>query len=357
MRILIAAPHDHYNPYCRELGGGYVRAGAEVVYGLDTFWASNLPVDLVHVHWPEYLLDHWMTAEADGRTVCDCLQRWRRSAKVIATIHNALPHTPGSAWRSYYESVYALCDGFVHHGERSREWLSRAFPALAGRPSLIARFAAYTSFPCDMTRDAARAALRIAADECVILVFGHWRTRAELRYVARGVRRAHVPRKRLLLHGLLPARRFGRVLNRLERWRTLALVRNTRYPALLPPEKVQIPFRAADLLVIQRLRGLNSANVPLALAFGLPIVSPDVGVFGEEVRRLGNFVFDPADPDSLARALETAFDADLPAIGLRNLEAARSELTWEASARAILAFARGLGGVRPLFAPAGQPNP
>jgi beta-1,4-mannosyltransferase len=347
VRILIAALHDAYNPYCRELGESYANHGCEVVYGLDSFWASNLQVDLVHVHWPEQLLMHWMRPDRHGPMVCEQIVHWKTSAKIIATIHNDQPHSPHPAWEAYYRRVYALCDGYVHHGERSRAWFARAFPELGERPAVVIRHGAYTSFPDDISPEAARDRLGIGEDAFVILTFGRWRSVAELRAVARGVRKARVPLKCLLLNELLPGRRFGSVLNRLELWRTLAGVRHTSYPAVLPPEDVQVPFRAADLLVVQRLRGLNSGNVALAVGFGVPVVSPDIGVFGEDVRRLGNSTFDPSDPDGLARALETASAADLQAIARRNLEAARTELAWPGLTAAILEFATALGADPP----------
>jgi glycosyltransferase involved in cell wall biosynthesis len=339
LRVLIAAPHDAYNPYCRELGAGYVRCGCEVVYGLDAFWAGGTPVDVVHLQWPEYLLFEWMRPDTDKGRVCERIEALKRSgAIVVATIHNDAPRRPGQAWSPYLESVYAACDGFVHHGRRSRTWFDETFPAFAGRPEIVAPHGAYRSFPSEMTRDAARGALGIADDERVIVVFGRWRSLAELEFVVHGVRAARIESKCLLLNGLLPARRVGYVLNAFSLRRALRGLRHVVYGGLLRADEVQIPLRAADVLLVQRTTGLNSGNVPLAFSFGLPVVSADVGVFGDDARRSGNFVFDPESRHGLSRALEEAFSADLRAVASRNLAAARSELDWTAIAATLTAF-------------------
>jgi len=339
MRVLIAAPHDFSNPYCRELGAGYHAAGCEVVYGLDLFWTGHIAVDLVHLQWPEHLVPEWFSPAEQLPALGERIAEWRRTARVIATVHNARPHRPRADWWQLFDAVYASCDGIIHHGERSVSWFSEQFPRLATTPHLVAPFGAYTSYPRTVFRQEARARLGVHHDERVVLVFSRFRTVREFVLVARGFARARVPRKCLVLTWGLPARRFGSLRNAGLRLLFLAGRRHRLLAPVLSASEVQLPLLAADVMLIQRVGGLNSSSVPLAFTFGLPVVCPDVGVFGEHARAHGNVTFPPGRAAAVARALEEAFSQDLVAMGRRNRAVAEGLWSWPVVARAILDFA------------------
>lgn len=338
MRVLIAAPHNPLNPYCRELGRGYYEQGCEVLYGLDQFWTGHAGVDIVHLHWPEMLAPVEFDAAENARRIGRRLDEWRRTATVIATVHNSEPHVPFDGWHEVFESSYSQCDGIVHHGERSRQWFAGSFPRLGAIPSAIVPHGNYLCFPSGVSRARARERLGLGQDDRVVVVFGRTRTGDELRLLGSGLRKAKVPRLHLLLSDSFQVRRLGWIRNVLARRWHLAGVQYRLFPGVLPPGEVGTPLAAADLLVVQRQSGLNSGNVPLAFSFGLPVVSADTGVFGELVKKHGNFTFAPGRAEGLAASLERAFSTDLPALGLRNRAVAENEWSWSAIARQVLDF-------------------
>ena len=81
-----------------------------------------------------------------------------------------------------------------------------------------------------------------------------------------------------------------------------------------------------------------------ALGAGLPAIVYDIGGIGELVGRFGaGAVVEPGDVGGMALALETLLDdEDALAAARRGAEAARAELTWEASAAAHLELYREL---------------
>jgi beta-1,4-mannosyltransferase len=342
MRILVGAPYVRFNPYCRELGGGYRAAGCDVAYGLDLFWTGHSDIDVVHLQWPEYLLLRGMRLPDDVPALHGRLAAWKRRAVVIATVHNPGPHDRQAGWMELYETLYGACDGIVHHGRRSQEWFAATFPALARIPSTVVPHGAYSSFPLTLSRDAAREGLGIRSDERVVLVFGQFRTTAELALVARGFAAARVAEKCLLLSSAFPLQRFESVRDVWLRLRYLSRLRHVLLPREIPARDVQRPFLAADLLLLQRHTGLNSGNLSLAFSFGLPVVTPDVGVFGERARDTGNFAFDPVTPEQAGRTLERAFATDLRELGRRNRTLAEHDWSWPHIAARLLDFARQL---------------
>ena len=81
-----------------------------------------------------------------------------------------------------------------------------------------------------------------------------------------------------------------------------------------------------------------------SLGAGIPSIVYDIGGLGETVGRYGaGAVVEPGDVEGMAAALERLLgDADALAAARRGAEAARDELTWEASATAHLDLYREL---------------
>jgi glycosyltransferase involved in cell wall biosynthesis len=90
----------------------------------------------------------------------------------------------------------------------------------------------------------------------------------------------------------------------------------------VPVEAVASLFRAADVAVMAHRQALNSGFLLLALTFGLPVVGPRMAaaeqLLDESVARL----YDPADLDGLAAALQAAPELLTGAARRRALEIA-----------------------------------
>ena len=65
---------------------------------------------------------------------------------------------------------------------------------------------------------------------------------------------------------------------------------------------------SADVLVVQRLKILNSGNVPLAMLAGLPIVGPNVGNVGWILKETGNKCFDVNHLEKLPSIVAEVFE-------------------------------------------------
>ena len=98
----------------------------------------------------------------------------------------------------------------------------------------------------------------------------------------------------------------------------------------IPDEKVEVFFKAADVLVLPYTHIFQSGVLFLGYNFGLPAIASDVGSLREDVveGRTG-YLFRPRDPEDLARALRDYFESDL----YRHLESRRREIRDFASQR------------------------
>jgi glycosyltransferase involved in cell wall biosynthesis len=72
---------------------------------------------------------------------------------------------------------------------------------------------------------------------------------------------------------------------------------------MIPSDDMQLFLRASDAVVLPYVRMLNSALLMLALAFGLPVIAPDLGGIPETVDRSVATIVPAGDVHALAAAL------------------------------------------------------
>jgi D-inositol-3-phosphate glycosyltransferase len=87
------------------------------------------------------------------------------------------------------------------------------------------------------------------------------------------------------------------------------VIRNIHF---VPDDDTEIYFKAADLVALPYVEIFQSGVLFLAYSFGLPAVASDIGSFRDDVVEGQNgFLYDPQEPNSLARAIEKYFASDL----------------------------------------------
>jgi glycosyltransferase involved in cell wall biosynthesis len=349
MRVLLADPPAYTPPYDRSLAAALAGAGADVelvtsrfrfgqvappegydarewFYPLSSRMGSSRvrlavkalehPVGMAQLaaRKPDVLHVQWFGApEAD---------RWlfRSRSPVVFTAHDIIPRRT-AARTGLWRSLFARCDRVVVHSQRGRDSLAAfgvdkerlsVIPHPAFRSDVERRDDGRTALalglirPYKGTEDAVEAVLRV--DGARLLVAGDPRVSLDGLRVTAGERAEW----RL---GFLPDHEIRRALSEA----TVALF----------PYRAEIDVSGALLQV---------------LGAGVPAIVYDVGGMGEVVARFGaGAVVEPGDVGGMALALEQLLgDADALAAARRGAEAARAELTWQASARAHLDLYREL---------------
>ena len=350
MRVVLADPPAYTPPYDRHLARALAAAGADVELVTSRFrfgagrrprtgtprasgstrsprgWAARGPgsavkalehplgmarlatlrPDVLHVQWfgaPE--ADRWL---------------FRPRSPVVFTAHDIIPRrTPSKT--ALWQTLFGRCDRVVVHSERGRGTLARfgvseerlrVIPHPAFRSDVDRRDDGRTALvfglirPYKGTEDAVDAVLR--TDGVRLLVAGDPRVPLDGLQLTAGDRAEW----RL---GFLPDAEIRRAISEA----TVALF----------PYRAEIDVSGALLQ---------------ALGAGLPAIVYDIGGLGEVVGRFGaGAVVEPGDVGGMALALENLLgDADALAAARRGAEAAREELTWEASAAAHLDLYREL---------------
>ena len=359
MKVLVANIPLPTNRFLVDLNAA-LGAHAEVVHSPDAFWAMEGDYDVVHLHFPEYMTFELQDAYANGLTpelmeqVGVRLSHWASRAAIVVTRHVLLPHDArhDPAWEKLYELVYSHADGVVHFARASEAEFGQRYPHLHPKHAIIAH-QNYASLPNEVTRSHARAALRIAPDAQVMLVFGGIRNDAEKDLILTAFEGSSASGKVLLVsrwRETLPGVRWIRLRDWLRDARRLYLRFRPKYRfgyGYVEESDAQHYLNAADVLFIPRFHVLNSGNVTLGMTFGRVVVGPDSWDVGELLRETGNPVFDPDRPETAVQALDEAFRlAKEGIIGTRNKELALSEWSVEQCAAKYAGFFTALAAER-----------
>jgi len=330
MRILV--PTDE-NTLTLGLLEAYRSLGHEVVAGAPNLRLRTAGYDVVHVQWPEEYVGWFVPPSGADVAEIERDLAWHAArGKVIFTVHNLLPHYGADEGRFHdlYSAFYRHADVISHFSEASRRLVLQRFPAARGKAHIVHHPPNYdVTLALQESRGSRRADFGIKDDEFVILMFGRLRSWNEVWLVMMAYDRANIPNKRLLVAGSL-ALPTGAWLRRLQGWRWRAWLRRRNAavePQFVPENRISRLLDSADVTIVPRLGGLNSAIILLGMSFGRMIVAPDCGGYPEHLAGTRNLIYRTGDAASLAAKLEQASRLDTAQIGKENAEIART-WTW-----------------------------
>jgi len=330
-RIVAPFPrHVAGNPYCdllyRRLQAIGVHVEPEAEMSVSWLLHNRSRVAVLHIHWPEFYY-RGRGGAATLRGVAGfltCLGVARALGyRIVWTIHNALPHEPHPADRLVRWILMRIARTSVHSPAARL-----ALPSGGGLPAVVPHGNYIGCYPDTIERDEARRRLGLGLGDRVFLSFGQVRDYKGLANLVQTFRAIDDPHLKLVIAGR------ATVAADAEAVRSLAVgdPRISLHLRFVPDDEVQVFFNAADLVVLPYREVLTSGAAILALSFGLPLVVPRLGCL-EDIDVGAAISYDPADPDGLPRALETARLID-PAPLAACARAAGIALDWDGIARA-----------------------
>ncbi len=313
-----------------------------VYVGRDYFWDSPSDVGLLHLEWPEALVDWREPSETDLDSVRRRLSTWKAGSTIVATVHNTHPHRGDSqASRRLFRLVYESCHGIIHLGTASLDWFHSEYPDLAATPATTIPLGVCDWLPNPGTRRGSRNRLGLEDDESIVVSVGTIRSTRELQLLWRAFSRVPIRHKRLLVVGRLGFAEtlFERFLARAKRH----LSAKVRVIGFVPDADLYLYLDASDVLSIARGQILNSGSLPLGFTFGKVVVGPDSGNVGAILRSTGNPTYTPNDHRAFARALTSGLKLARQGKGDFNKAFALGTWSWPALMDDHLRFFQSLG--------------
>lgn len=299
MKILLACNRDSYkNPYVSTLADGLIEQGVDVTCSISEFWNNATAYDIIHVMWPNLLVDK---RDQECKKLLSVIADIKKAGKVfMCTCHNIKPHyNDGIAINNAYRIIYESCDCIHHLGEASIKLLQEAYPNVNAKSVVIPHHTYDKLYNLNVSKVEARKKLGIPQNAKVIMSFGSFRDDEERKlvmdlsnklgkgyyYLMPGFYRGVIFRKNI--------RKGWNALCDTIKYTLMAKKHNLHICHSYVPDNM-LPFymAAADVMLIQRVKILNSGNVSLAMLAGLPIVGPNDGNVEEMLRGTNNYVFD-----------------------------------------------------------------
>lgn len=299
-----------------------------VQYGTDWLRFPETPFDVVHLQWPEALLDWRNPRDSDVARLRDLFAAWKRRGVVLAlTVHNEFPHGRATeAFHELYSLVFGSADICFHFGQRSIDVVTARY---GNRPDLIHTVVPHGCYERFLTVSAEPASVS-AERPFTIFSLGRIRSQAEADLLVAVAAALEAEGGRLVVAGRLPnpsrARPVAWARTRWPFWRRRCVELIERF---VTDDEVEALAQSADVILVPRLGSLNSGNVALAFSLGKVALGPGGGVIGEELERLGNPTFDPADLRTVAPAVALARSRTADGQqARRNRDYAQTELAW-----------------------------
>ena len=322
MKVLIACNRNSYkNPYVATLADGLIAMGVDITCSLDEFWSNSCNYDVIHIQWPNLLVKK-------NDSNCSLLKKTltnirKNGIPIVVTLHNLIPHYCNEECvYDAYKVVYESADYIIHMGEISIGELHKQMPYLKAKNFVIPHHTYDTLYCMNVDKGLAKKKLGIPNTKKCVLSFGSFRDDEERRiltslsdacrdfyFLAPGFYRGEIFRKNIKLgfSALLKTIKYSLIA-----WRHRIHICH-RY---VSDEMLPYYMAAADVLLISRVKILNSGNVSMAMLAGVPIVGPNVGNVGWILNKSGNRTFDVNHLENLPTLVRESLKD--PRIGMSN---------------------------------------
>ena len=236
--------------------------------------------DICHLHWPvETITRHPNPLGAWARAfwmlrVLDWLRS--RHTKIVWTIHDTIPHSivhPRIAqW--FEKQLIRRVDGYISLCKSNSLDSAQRNSSSTKTPHIIIPHGHYRdAYPQDWSAAAAKKDLGIPIEEPVILFFGYIDYYKNVPALIQVFKSLAATSGHLVIAGKIEAAPLKAEIMTL----AAGCDRIHLHLEFVPDERLQVYFKAADLVVLPFKEILNSGSALLALSFDRPLLVPDKG--------------------------------------------------------------------------------
>lgn len=244
--------------------------------------------------------------------------------KIVWTLHNIFPHDqpffgPFKWARRYFAKN---CEWIRIFQEGT---LERALPILKvgiDKFKVVPEGSYAKYYPNSIKVDEAKRRLGLPANEKVLLYLGLIRPYKGITELIEVNKQMKMEKTRLLIVGKSMNQKY------LQRIENLASENVEIIEGFVPPEKLQLYFNAADLVVLPFKKIENSGSAILAMGFKKPIVAPNLGVLSERLQQQHELLFEEGEMAKILGAALAMDKSKLRKIGLQNYKALE-KYKWE----------------------------
>lgn len=283
----------------------------QLITGVDWFWKTDEMFDIIHIYWPECLVQNEYTSK-ELSELRNQLCYWKtRGCKIISTCLNLASHySTNEKWNGSYDLVYSESNMILHLAPYSKNLLEVKYPAVQHR--LLPHHVYNTLYPeCPIPKTTARKKLGLNQGKIYVLSFGTYRSDEERNFVLRVADKfKSESRIKFLIPTFYRQPGLRHIKSYLKiaflKWKIMLAHPNVICQSHYITDELPLYYGASDISFIQRIRILNSGNVPMGLLMGHVVTGTDDGCVGDVLREVRNPTFNPDNISTVVQAIKQA---------------------------------------------------
>lgn len=278
------------------------------------------PDVLIVAYWMPFL------APALGM-VCSLVNK---KTKIIALIHNAIPHEKRFFDKAFAKYFFNKCDSFIVLSEPVKDDLQMLVP---NADILVTPHPIYDQYKERIDKSEACRLLNIDSEKKNLLFFGLIRDYKGLDLLIEAM--SFLDNSFQLI---IAGECYGNFLKYQELIDKSPLKENIRvFEQYIPDDMVTTLFSAADVLVLPYRDATQSGVVGIAYQMELPIIGTNVGALGQTVLSSSTGIVVEVSPESISEGIKTYFGNDQQ-IYLDNVKTEKKRLSWSSFAKSLQLF-------------------
>ncbi|MDR1610554.1 MAG: glycosyltransferase [Candidatus Symbiothrix sp.] len=292
----------------------------------------------IEKYQPDVLvIAYWMSffAPAYGHIA----HKLRNKTRIIALVHNAVPHEPKFYDKPLSKLFFNQVDGFMVLSEPVKKDLLSLYPhakyCLCAHPL-------YNHFGEKQDKKAACEILNLNPGKKTLLFFGLIRDYKGLDLLIQAMSFLDDSYQLIIA---------GEFYGDFGKYRQIIDVSPAKYRIqvrnqYIADEEVPVLFSAADALVLPYKSATQSGVVPVAYHFEIPIVATGVGSLKDTIETAGTGIVVRPEAVSIAGGIQQLFSEGMEKF-IANIRIEKQKLSWEVFAQALIDFSRRFPSFQP----------
>ncbi len=255
-----------------------------------------------------------------------------KKIKIVALVHNALPHERRFFDVFLTKYFFRKCDAFIVMSDYVEKDLLRLIPKAK---ILYNEHPIYQQFNKEESKNMACNSLKIDCTKKNILFFGLIREYKGLDILIEAMDLLD-DSYQLIIAGesYVDFEKYQALIN------TSRLKNNIKvFEQYIPEKEVSIFFASSDLLVLPYRSATQSGVLAVAYQLEKPIVSTNVGALGTAIKKAETgIVVDDISPKSIAEGIKSFFSEGNQKVYLENIRSEKDRLSWSSFTKRLINF-------------------
>lgn len=290
-------------------------------------WVSTAKA--INKYNPDVLIvAYWMPFVAPALGVVASLMN--KKTKIVALIHNAIPHEKRFFDKAFAKYFFKKCDSFIVLSESVENDLRMLIPRA---DILLSPHPIYDHYKERINRSTACQLLNIDSEKKNLLFFGLIRDYKGLDLLIEAMS---------FLDDSYQLVIAGECYGDFQKYQDLIdvspLKENiTVFEQYIPDDMVTTLFSAADVLILPYRDATQSGVVAVAYQLELPIIATNTGALGQTILSSGTGIVVDVSPSSISEGIKTYFENDKQ-LYFDSVKAERKRLSWFSFAESLRTF-------------------